>query len=181
MHYAIVIMALLGTVLGAANQVPDLGKGDWWIYKEDWSKYRFLKDGKRIYTSGCKFRIGSADNVRPNASGDFKWKDANSGDRILMVKRNNPRSNWVNFKKQSDGSYKAGRAGRQWKIWNKSNPEFYGGTISKCAHESNVFKAAKEDFKDVLNSVPDEFFDKCGSGVSDACKEATIPMTEEGW
>lgn len=49
MQIVFTIMALLGSVMSAANPVGDLGKGDWWIYKEDWYKYYYLRDGKKLY------------------------------------------------------------------------------------------------------------------------------------
>jgi hypothetical protein len=53
------VLAGLAAIVSAANPVPDLGKGTWWLFKEDWDKYYSLKNGKQIFFEGCNFRIGT--------------------------------------------------------------------------------------------------------------------------
>ena len=147
------LVALLGAVNCAINAVKDLGEGKWWIFKEDWKKYYHLKNGKQIFIEGCKFRIGSLDNGRDNANGEFYWTNPKSGDRQLVIKRYNKGAKSIYFQKQKDGSYTAGRAGRMWKIWNKEGAKDYAGEIKSCAAKKTAFKKAAEKLDIAINKV----------------------------
>jgi len=176
------LVALLGAVNCAINAVKDLGEGTWWIFKEDWKKYYHLKNGKQLFIEGCKFRIGSLDNGRPNANGEFRWSTPKSGDRELIIKRNNDRASWVTFTLQKDGSYTAGKVGKQWKVWNKSGAKNYAGDIKKCGATKNKFKAAAAKLDIAINKISSSAsFEKCGQSVQDDCVGTTVEMTEEGW
>ena len=179
------LVALLGYVNCAINAVKDFSKGTWWVIKEDWSKYYHLKAGKQLFVEGCKFRIGSLDNGRENASGQFYWTTVKSGDRALMIKRNNPNAKWIKFTKDENNVYTAGRAGRKWKIWNTEGwgkAVDFSGSIKECATKTTKFTAAKKILKNAISNVASSTsFSKCGQAVAEECRNTTVEMTEEGW
>jgi len=155
------------------SAIPDLGKGKWHILHDHWKNIPSIAKGMDLLVDGCRWRLHSNPNKRPDSNGKLEWH----GDDIVLYVDNRPEQKRFFKKSEIYGKWQEGNHPNAWTItWDGDDMKYpTKKATTQCAtsygreqHWINEAKAQAIDSSVIDNKGGEGSDPKEGSGNFDA-------------